>query len=95
LRETERPRLSVQHIYFRALKELRAEARLAHTQAIEAGADFEKVARIWLEIQLAFAGLYLAWFLPRRTGLGMSICQRSTTRLNEALWKTVPIRATA
>jgi hypothetical protein len=86
LREAERPRSSATPIYFKALRELRSEASIEHGKAIAGQADFAAAARIWLEIQIAFAALYLAWFLPRRTGWGLAICQFITPRLNETVW---------
>ena len=86
LRETERKRSAAAPVYFKALHELRAEAKAEHNKAIVGKADFAEAARLWVEIQIALACLYFAWFLPRRTGWGLAICRYVTPRLNTALW---------
>ena len=87
LRESERPRASVTGTYFKALGELRAEARMAHREAITNKADFADAARLWLEVQGALAILAAAWFVPRRLGWGLALGQLATFRLDAALWR--------
>ena len=87
LRESERPRASVTGTYFKALGELRAEARMAHREAITSKADFAEVARIWLEIQASLAMLSVAWFVPRRPGWGLALGRVATSRLDAVLWR--------
>lgn len=93
LREPGRSRWAAAPVYFKALGELRAEARQAHAQAIAGQADFAQVIRIWLSVQWAFAELYVAWFLPRRSGWGLLLGQHAAGTLNERVWKVVPIRS--